>query len=441
MSERYKKIYELPKNLYATGSPVVVSAGALLQDNQSNKMLVQLKIKSVSNFIIKGVKLEIVCRDIADRIIDDRVVYQYLDLEVHRREEFGQKIPIYLKDNTTRAFSVNIIEVILSDNQIWNHTHNEFEPLSPIEELNFDNIELAKQYQLRYGEKSKFIFFEEKDLWICSCGEINTHTEQQCTMCAMQYNDIKSYDVSALEDDMRKRLEQEKAIEKEKEKEKAEAEKIKIKRKKTIMKVFALGIIIVCGIGQFTTSTMFAQVLINQGGEKAVKGLTLLDFTAEYKNDQVIITGFDGDVLDVVIPNGVDVIGNSAFQGRTSLKEITIPDSVTSIGESIFRDCKSLEEITIPNSVAFIGNFVFRDCISLKEIIIPDSVTSIGSFVFQGCTSLKEITIPNSVTFIGESIFRDCKSLETITVDNKEGSVRNLTNDKIPSNAKIIWLR
>jgi len=37
MNERYTRVFSLPENLYATGSPVVIAAGALLKDNQTGK--------------------------------------------------------------------------------------------------------------------------------------------------------------------------------------------------------------------------------------------------------------------------------------------------------------------------------------------------------------------------------------------------------------------
>ncbi|MDE7098714.1 MAG: leucine-rich repeat domain-containing protein, partial [Ruminococcus sp.] len=48
--------------------------------------------------------------------------------------------------------------------------------------------------------------------------------------------------------------------------------------------------------------------------------------------------------------DSVTSIGNRAFWGCKSLKNITIPDSVKSIGGSAFSDCQSLTSITIPNS-------------------------------------------------------------------------------------------
>ena len=51
-----------------------------------------------------------------------------------------------------------------------------------------------------------------------------------------------------------------------------------------------------------------------------------------------------------------------------------------------------MSSINIPNSVTDIGNYAFYGCESLKEITIPDSVTSIGYGAFKWCFSLSSIT-------------------------------------------------
>ena len=47
-------------------------------------------------------------------------------------------------------------------------------------------------------------------------------------------------------------------------------------------------------------------------------------------------------VTEVVIPDGVTSIGDSAFSSCKKLTSVTIPDSVTSIGYGAFWGCKSL---------------------------------------------------------------------------------------------------
>ena len=132
---------------------------------------------------------------------------------------------------------------------------------------------------------------------------------------------------------------------------------------------------------------------------------------------------YRGYNTEVVIPNSVTSIDDSAFKCCTRLTSITIPDSVTSIGESTFEDCTSLTSIKIPNSVTSIGKNAFKECTSLKSITIPNSVTNIGIRAFANCKSLTSITIPNSVTSIGESAFCGCTSLTSVTIPDSVTSI------------------
>ena len=47
MEERYTRLFSLPENLYSAGAPVMIAAGALLKDNQTGKVLAQLKLCSL----------------------------------------------------------------------------------------------------------------------------------------------------------------------------------------------------------------------------------------------------------------------------------------------------------------------------------------------------------------------------------------------------------
>ena len=148
----------------------------------------------------------------------------------------------------------------------------------------------------------------------------------------------------------------------------------------------------------------------------------------------------------IAIPNGVTSIGDSAFWSCKSFTSITIPDSVTSIGSCAFRDCSSLESIAIPNSVTIIGDGAFNDCSSLTSITIPDGVTTIERNVFYRCSSLTSVTIPDSVTSIGYMAFYSCKSLASITIPDNVTSIdhgafrdcSSLTSITIPSSVTSI---
>ena len=109
----------------------------------------------------------------------------------------------------------------------------------------------------------------------------------------------------------------------------------------------------------------------------------------------------DEEIIDLVIPNSVTSIGNSAFYDCSSLTSVTIPNSVTSIGSNAFQGCSGLTSVTIPNSVTFIGNEAFIFCSGLTSVGIPNSVTSIGRRAFDGIdlvSIVSYITEPFKIT-------------------------------------------
>ena len=118
MSERYSKLFSAPENLYAEGAPVIVSAGNLLKDNQTGKVLVQLKIKNISNNTIKAATVVIHALDTIGKALDGDVEQEYLDLSATQGEEFGQKVAIALPNASTRGFSIEVKQVVFTDNRM-----------------------------------------------------------------------------------------------------------------------------------------------------------------------------------------------------------------------------------------------------------------------------------------------------------------------------------
>lgn len=213
MSERYSRLFALPENLYAEGSPVVIAAGALLKDNQTGKVLAQLKFKSISQKMIKAIRVKITPLDTVLSPLGEEVEYPYLDLHAYRNSEFGQKTPIALPDATTRGFSVAVHEVVFADNTIWQSNGEPWETLKravPLHEAVPDS-ELRHQVQMEYGSTFNYMPTRDRDLWMCSCGEWNRSGETACCHCNQELSRLLSMDMEDLKAGRNARLSEEAA--------------------------------------------------------------------------------------------------------------------------------------------------------------------------------------------------------------------------------------
>lgn len=87
---------------------------------------------------------------------------------------------------------------------------------------------------------------------------------------------------------------------------------------------------------------------------------------------------------DFVIVNG-ELLEYKGFS-----KEVVIPNHVTVIGESAFLG-EDIISVSIPNSVVKIKDYAFKDCHALNKIRIPSSINEIDSTAFQGDNNISII--------------------------------------------------
>lgn len=217
--------------------------------------------------------------------------------------------------------------------------------------------------------------------------------------------------------------------------------------------------------------------------------VSISDGNSHYKSEGGCIYSKDGktlvcyitseDPFSFTVPDGVEIIGDSAFINAGELLSITLPRSIVSIpdyslngivnlfelinhssldllagsdengylsrnafiihdgtsklenkdglifatvdGENYLVRCATNDEsIILPESYNDAGYKIYHEafsgCSSVLNLTIPDGVTAIGNFAFAGCSGLESVTVGNGVTSIGYYAFSNCTGLKSISL-------------------------
>ncbi len=84
-------------------------------------------------------------------------------------------------------------------------------------------------------------------------------------------------------------------------------------------------------------------------------------------------------------------IGEHGFAHADMLEEVILPETLIEIDNSAFEGCSSLRGIYIPQSVFRIGNRAFSDCTALEAVYVHGNIQTIENDAFAGCTGLQHI--------------------------------------------------
>lgn len=185
MAERYTRVYTQQGQFYCPGAPVIIEAGALLKDNQTGKIIAQLKFKNISPNRLRALTVRIFAKDISGAEVEGVESFQYLDLDVPRDGEFGAKTPIMLPNAVARSFACECRSAVFANGNTWNCAENALctSLPAPISLSNKINGELIEQYRRDTVTSAQYVVTDHEDLWYCACGAINHTQESVCHHC------------------------------------------------------------------------------------------------------------------------------------------------------------------------------------------------------------------------------------------------------------------
>ncbi len=155
-------------------------------------------------------------------------------------------------------------------------------------------------------------------------------------------------------------------------------------------------------------------------------------------------SGTPSGVTSIYIPDTVKRIGDSVFSGFSYVMDIDLPDGLEYLGQYAFDGCTSLSydmnyydlrvldgwvlgpwqswevgysyiESADMSAVKGIAAGAFSGCEYLRSVNLPVNMVILPYSAFNYCTSLTDIVIPASVTNIEAWAFSNCSSLTNIT--------------------------
>lgn len=112
-------------------------------------------------------------------------------------------------------------------------------------------------------------------------------------------------------------------------------------------------------------------------------------------------------IQNILIPANVEKMGFGAFSNCDNLKNAAFAEDskLKTLTTCTFYQCDNLVNVSLPQNLEVIGNSAFKNCYSLKNVKLPQNLKTIDSGAFEGCSSLKDLQIPASATDIADDAF------------------------------------
>lgn len=124
------------------------------------------------------------------------------------------------------------------------------------------------------------------------------------------------------------------------------------------------------------------------------------DILIDKRNNTLVYMLESAATGEVFIPEGICIIGDDAF-AHTNVTDIVFPESLRKIGNSAFIGCNSLKHVVVPGHVLNVGLRAFELCENLQEIIFEEGVQYIFDHTFERCSSLQRVYLPESLSYFG----------------------------------------
>lgn len=138
----------------------------------------------------------------------------------------------------------------------------------------------------------------------------------------------------------------------------------------------------------------FENLVLNLALQKIDSDSFEFDGDAVYTNDKKRLVYCMSQEASFAIPEGVEIIGEMAFRGKKTLKNVIIANSVKEIEHDAFYDCDELDNVYVPASVKIVRSYAFAECDKLKKVTFAGTPEKVGRHTFDDCNQLHDIIVP-----------------------------------------------
>ena len=176
----------------------------------------------------------------------------------------------------------------------------------------------------------------------------------------------------------------------------------------------------------------------------------LVTFEAEGKDDNIRWSLSNGVLNIMIARNKTDeykpyvednVCSAPWHRYRTGIHRVSISDGFKQINDGMFFDCMYLDDVIIPQGVEIIGKQAFHNCRNIKTLTIPRKVRKICDFAFTFCVSLEILyVLPEEKIELGYHLFDTVPDAKMIALKGPRWLNSSVINDfTIGENAKLTY--
>ena len=138
----------------------------------------------------------------------------------------------------------------------------------------------------------------------------------------------------------------------------------------------------------------FENLVLNLALQKIDSDSFEYDGDAVYTNDKKRLVYCMSQEPSFTIPEGVEIIGEMAFRGKKTLKNVIIANSVKEIEHDAFYDCDELDNVYVPAGVKVVKSYAFAECDKLKKVTFAGTPNKVSRHTFDDCDQLHDIIVP-----------------------------------------------